>query len=136
MAKAASNEALRTAFQDHLEETKEHVNRLDEAFRLLEKSPRAEHCKAMEGLIEEGADLIEEEGEAQVKDAALIGAAQRVEHYEIAAYGTARTIAQMIGNDEVAKLLEETLEEEKAADEKLTDIAMNEVNTEAEEVSE
>jgi ferritin-like metal-binding protein YciE len=136
MAKAASNEALRTAFQDHLEETKEHVNRLEEAFRLLEKSPRAEHCKAMEGLIEEGADLIEEEGEAQVKDAALIGAAQRVEHYEIAAYGTARTIAQMIGNDEVAKLLEETLEEEKAADEKLTDIAMNEVNTEAEEVSE
>lgn len=136
MAKAAASEALRSAFQDHLEETKGHVNRLEEAFRLLEKSPRAEHCKAMEGLIEEGADLIEEEGESQVKDAALIGAAQRVEHYEIAAYGTARTLAQMIGNEEVAKLLEETLEEEKAADEKLTDIAMNEVNKEAEEVSE
>ncbi|MBX9652856.1 ferritin-like domain-containing protein [bacterium] len=136
MAKAAASEALRTAFQDHLEETKGHVNRLEEAFRLLEKSPRAEHCKAMEGLIEEGADLIEEEGESQVKDAALIGAAQRVEHYEIAAYGTARTLAQMIGNEDVAKLLEETLEEEKAADEKLTDIAMNEVNKEAEEVSE
>src|SRR6185436_13913857 len=96
MAKGASSEALKAGFEEHLEQTKCHVERLEQIFGLLDKAPRAEHCKAMEGLIEEGSDLLEEEGEPSVKDAALIGAAQRVEHYEIAAYGTIRTLAELL----------------------------------------
>jgi len=134
MAKGASSEALRGAFQEHLEQTKTHVERLEQIFKLLDKAPRAEHCKAMEGLIEEGADLLEEEGEDAVKDAALIGAAQRVEHYEIAAYGTTRTLAELLGHDKAVKLLQKTLDEEKETDEKLTELATSEVNVEAAEV--
>lgn len=127
MAEGASSEALRSAFEDHLEQTKGHVNRLEEVFALIGKSPRAEHCKAMEGLVKEGADLLEEEGTESVIDAALIGAAQRVEHYEIAAYGTTRTLAELLGYEEAVKLLEETLEEEKETDAKLTEIALSEM---------
>jgi len=133
MAKGASSEALREAFKEHLEQTKTHVDRLEQVFKLLDKAPRAEHCKAMEGLIEEGADLLEEEGEDAVKDAALIGAAQRVEHYEIAAYGTTRTLAELLGLDKAVKLLQQTLDEEKETDEKLTELATSEVNVEASE---
>jgi len=132
MAKGANSTALRSAIKEHLEQTKGHVERLEKIFGLLGKSPRAEHCKAMEGLVEEGADLLEEEGSAMVKDAALIGAAQRVEHYEIAAYGTTRTLAELLGHHEAVELLQQTLDEEKETDEKLTELAMSEVNPEAE----
>jgi ferritin-like metal-binding protein YciE len=131
MAKGASSQALREGIEEHLEQTKEHVERLEQIFQLLDKSPRAEHCTAMEGLIEEGSQLLEEEGESHVKDAALIGAAQRVEHYEISAYGTARTLAELLGLDKAVKLLQQTLDEEKATDEKLTELATSEVNVEA-----
>ena len=131
MAEGASSEALKSAFEEHLEQTKGHVNRLEEVFALLGKSPRAEHCKAMEGLVQEGADLLEEDGTEMVIDAALIGAAQRVEHYEIAAYGTTRTLAEALGYDEAVKLLEETLEEEKETDAKLTEIALSEMQANA-----
>ncbi len=128
MAKGASSDALRSAIEDHLEQTKTHVERLEKIFSMIDKTPRAEHCKAMEGLIEEGADLLEEEGSPAVKDAALIGAAQRVEHYEIAAYGTVRTLAEQLGKNDAVSLLQETLDEEKETDEKLTELALNEVN--------
>jgi ferritin-like metal-binding protein YciE len=131
MAKGAASENLRMAFEEHLEQTKGHVERLEQIFKLLGKTARAEHCKAMEGLVEEGADLLEEEGVATVKDAALIGAAQRVEHYEIAAYGTTRTLAELLGLHEAVTLLQQTLDEEKETDEKLTQLAMSEVNVEA-----
>jgi len=131
MAKGAASEALKEAIEDHLEQTKTHVERLEAIFENLGKAARAEHCKAMEGLIQEGSELIEEEGEPMVKDAALIGAAQRVEHYEISAYGTARTIAELLGNREAVTLLQQTLDEEKETDEKLTELAMSEVNVEA-----
>jgi ferritin-like metal-binding protein YciE len=127
MAKGAANENLKAAFQEHLEQTRGHVERLEQIFEMLDKSARAEHCKAMEGLIEEGADLLEEEGDEVVKDAALIGAAQRVEHYEIAAYGTARTLAELLGLTKAAKLLQQTLDEEKETDERLTQLALSEV---------
>jgi ferritin-like metal-binding protein YciE len=126
MAKGAANENLKAAFEEHLEQTKGHVERLEKIFELLQKSPRAEHCKGMEGLIAEGAELLEEEGEEMVKDAALIGAAQRVEHYEIAAYGTARTLAELLGMKNAVKLLQQTLDEEKETDEKLTQLALAE----------
>jgi ferritin-like metal-binding protein YciE len=136
MAKGASSEALRTAFEDHLEQTKAHVERLEKVFALVDKAPRAEHCKAMEGLIEEGSDLLDADGEAAVKDAALIAAAQKVEHYEISGYGTARTLAELLGQDDAAALLKETLDEEKETDVKLTELAMSEVNVEAQASSE
>ena len=135
MAKGAASQALKEAFEDHLEQTKVHVERLEKIFENLGKTARAEHCKAMEGLVEEGADLLEEDGEDMVKDAALIGAAQKVEHYEIASYGTARTIAELLGNDQAVQLLQETLDEEKETDEKLTELAMSEVNLEAAKAS-
>lgn len=131
MAKGASSDALRSAIEEHLEQTKGQVERLEQIFASLDKSARAEHCKAMEGLIEEGSDLLDEEGSPMVKDAALIGAAQRVEHYEIAAYGTARALAQLLGQDKAAELLQQTLDEEKAADEKLNELAKSEINPEA-----
>lgn len=131
MAKGAASDSLRCAIEEHLEQTKIHVERLEEVFSLLDKPPRTERCKAMEGLIQEGADLLKEDGTPTVKDAALIGAAQRVEHYEIAAYGTARTLAELLGQDKAAQLLQETLNEEKETDERLTQLAMSEVNPEA-----
>jgi ferritin-like metal-binding protein YciE len=131
MAKGASSESLKAAFEEHLEQTKGHVDRLDQIFELLGKSTRAEHCKAMEGLIEEGSDLLEEDGEPVVKDAALIGAAQKVEHYEISAYGTSRSLAELLGLNKAVELLQQTLDEEKETDQKLTELAMSEVNVEA-----
>ena len=131
MAKGASSESLRTAIEEHLEQTKGHVDRLEQVFAIIEKAPRAEHCKGMEGLIEEGAALLEEEGAPAVIDAALIAAAQKVEHYEISGYGTARTLAELLGLEKAVELLQQTLDEEKETDEKLTELAMSEVNPEA-----
>jgi ferritin-like metal-binding protein YciE len=136
MAKAADNEDLRAAFEEHLEQTQTHVERLEECGEILEKKLTGHTCKAMKGLIEEGQDLIDEDAEPSVKDAGLIGAAQRVEHYEIAGYGTARTLAQQLGQDEIAELLEETLDEEKETDEKLTELAESRINAEAESAGE
>jgi ferritin-like metal-binding protein YciE len=131
MAEAADNEDLRAAFEEHLEQTKTHVERLEEAGEILGKKLTGHTCKAMKGLIEEGSDLIAEDADPAVKDAGLIGAAQRVEHYEIAGYGTARTLAEQLGKDDIAELLEETLEEEKETDERLTELAESHINAEA-----
>jgi len=135
MAKAATSKNLRTAFEKHLKETKGHVERLDQIFAKLGEKPKRKKCKAMEGLVEEGAEVINEEGVPEVKDAALIGAAQRVEHYEMAGYGTARAMAEALSLPAVAKLLQKTLDEEGAADQKLNDLALNEVNEAALAVS-
>jgi ferritin-like metal-binding protein YciE len=124
MAKAASSDELRQAIEDHLEETTNQVQRLEQAFEQLDKTAKGKTCKAMKGLIEEGGEVIEEDSEAPINDLALIAAAQRVEHYEISAYGTAKAMANHLGEDEVASLLEQTEDEEKAADVKLTEIAM------------
>lgn len=132
MAKAATHEELVEAFESHLEETKEHVERLDRIFEMLDVSSRGEKCKAMEGLIAEGEKTIKEDAEESVHDALLIAAAQRVEHYEIAGYGTARTFAAQVGEKKIADLLQQTLDEESEADEKLTEIAESVVNAEAE----
>jgi len=125
MAKAASSDELRQAIEDHLEETTNQVQRLEQAFEQLEKTAKGKTCKAMKGLIEEGGEVIEEDSEEPINDLALIAAAQRVEHYEISAYGTAKAMAKHIGENQVASLLEETEDEEKAADKKLTEIAMD-----------
>lgn len=126
-AKAASHEALQEAFQSHLEETKGQVERLEKIGKILNIKLTGKKCKAMEGLIKECQEAIEAEGPAAVLDASLIGAAQRIEHYEIAAYGTARAFAEHLGNDEVVELLTETLTEEAAADEKLTALSLEEI---------
>jgi ferritin-like metal-binding protein YciE len=131
MAKGAASETLRTAIEEHLEQTKGQVERLEQVFAMVDKAPRAEHCKAMEGLISEGDELLQEDGEASVKDAALIAAAQKVEHYEISGYGTARTLAELLGLDQAVELLQQTLDEEKETDLKLTKLAMSEVNPQA-----
>jgi len=128
MAQAARSPELRQAFESHLEETREHVTRLESIFRRLGISAGGKTCKAMEGLVAEGEEVISEDAEPMVHDAALISAAQRVEHYEIAAYGCVRTFATQIGDDETASILEETLEEEEATDEKLTELAMSGLN--------
>jgi ferritin-like metal-binding protein YciE len=132
MAKAASDPDLKEAFQTHFAETEEHVARLERIFDELDESPKGKKCKAMEGLIEEGKELMEEDAKPAVMDAGLIGAAQKVEHYEIAGYGTARTYAQMLGNDEAARLLQQTLDEEGNTDKKLNALAMQCINAEAE----
>ncbi len=132
MAKAASTDELRDAFEEHLEQTKGHVERLEQAIDQLGGKARGKKCAAMEGLIEEGKELIGQDVESEsVMDAGLIGAAQKVEHYEIASYGTARTWAQMLGQDEVADLLQQTLDEEKQADDLLNKIAETMVNERA-----
>jgi len=131
MAKAATSEDLRQAFTDHLEETKGQVVRLETIFKSLDASPKGKKCKAMEGLIEEGKEVLEEDMDESVKDAALIAAAQRVEHYEMAGYGCVRTFARLLGYDEQADLLQETLDEEGAADHKLTELAESVINIEA-----
>jgi ferritin-like metal-binding protein YciE len=132
MAENATDPELAEAFREHLAETEGHVTRLEQVFAAMGEEPEAETCEGMKGLLEEGNDLLSEDAEPTVKDAALIGAAQRIEHYEIAAYGTLRVWAATMGMDEVIQLLEETLEEEKAADQKLTTIAEGSVNIEAE----
>jgi ferritin-like metal-binding protein YciE len=131
MAKAASSEKLRDAFEEHLAQTEEHVSRLEQIFEMLNKGSRGEKCAAMEGLIEEGKKMIEEDAEPHVKDAGLIACAQRVEHYEIAGYGVARTFAQLLGHADVADLLQTTLDEEKETDIQLTELAETEINVEA-----
>jgi ferritin-like metal-binding protein YciE len=133
MAKKATTPELKKAFESHLEETQTHVERLDEIFVMLGKKPNGKTCKAMKGLIEEGSEMMKEDGPESVIDAGIIAAAQRVEHYEIAGYGVARTFASILGEDEAEDLLQETLDEEGAADEKLTEIAEGIVNEEAEE---
>ena len=136
MAKAATNEDLKEAFETHLEETEGQIERLEKVFKQLDISfTRVEKCKAMEGLIEEGKEIMEEDMEPEVLDAALICAAQKVEHYEIAGYGCARTFAQQLGHSEVADLLQATLDEEGQADKKLNDIAESVVNQEAQAAS-
>jgi ferritin-like metal-binding protein YciE len=124
MAKAAESEELKQAFHTHLEETKVHAERLEEIMDQLEESPRGKKCKAMEGLVAEGKDMMQEEGEPPILDLALIGAAQKVEHYEIASYGTARTLAELAGENSIAKTLQQTLDEEGKTDKLLTEIAM------------
>jgi ferritin-like metal-binding protein YciE len=131
MAKAASSEELSEAFSEHLKETEKHVTRLERVFSSLGRKPGRKTCEAINGLLEEGKELMEEKGEEPVKDAALIAAAQKVEHYEIASYGCVRTWAQCMGKADVAEILQETLDEEGAADKKLTEIAES-LNMEAE----
>ncbi len=127
MASAASTESLKECFKSHLAETKVHVERLTKIAEMLEIKPGGKKCKGMEGLLEEGKEAMEEDGEEVFVDAAIIAAAQRVEHYEISGYGTARAIAQAVGNIKVVQLLQLTLDEEAAADKKLTQISASEV---------
>ena len=132
MAKASSNTELREAFEEHLRQTSEQVSRLEQIFDMLEEKPTGKKCLGMEGLVKEGAETMREEYENSVMDASIIGAAQRVEHYEIAAYGTAREYARLLGEDEHVSLLEQTLGEEKQTDQKLTQLA-EEINRQAQE---
>lgn len=133
MARAASSPELRTAFQDHLEETKGHVERIEEAFAALEMKPAAKMCHGMKGLVEEGKEIIEEKknGSPAAIDAALIAAAQKVEHYEITAYGTLATFATTLGREDVAEIFKQILNEEEATDKKLSDLAEGMINNEA-----
>lgn len=132
MAKASSNSELRQAFEEHLRQTSEQVSRLEQIFEMLGEKPTGKKCLGMEGLVKEGSETMKEDYEGSVMDAALIGAAQRVEHYEIAGYGTVREFAQLLEEDEHVSLLEETLEEEKQTDEKLTQLA-EQINSQAQE---
>ncbi len=130
MAKAAANDQLREAFENHLRETTEHVSRLEQIFEQLGEKASGKKCMGMEGLVKEGAETMKEDYDDTVKDAAIIGAAQRVEHYEMAGYGTVRAFAELLGEKEHVSLLEQTLEEEKAADQKLSELA-DEINPQA-----
>jgi ferritin-like metal-binding protein YciE len=135
MIKKATSPELKQGFEKHLKETEGHVERLEKIFQELEESPKGKKCKGMEGILADGKELMEEEdAEPEVMDAGLIGAAQHVEHYEMAGYGCVRTYAELLGLNDVAKLLQKTLDEEKATDEKLTDLARN-INVEAEEAA-
>jgi len=131
MAKAASSPKLRAAFEEHLEETRGQVDRLEQIFQNLDEKVRGKHCDGIAGIIEEGKSVMEEDFDEATMDACLIASAQRVEHYEIAAYGTLVAWAQAMGHTEAALLLQETLDEEKSADEKLSSIAEDGVNQEA-----
>lgn len=128
MVTGASTPSLKKAFEDHLEQTHEHVARLEQIFTMLDTSPRGKKCKGMEGLLAEGSEMVEEDGDDIVRDAGIIASAQRVEHYEIAAYGSTLAFATLMGHGTIAELLELTLNEEKAADRRLTTIAAGEVN--------
>jgi ferritin-like metal-binding protein YciE len=131
MAKGASSDELREAIETHLDETKGHVERLEQIFEELGESPKGKTCQAMKGLVEEGSEILEEKGEDSVLDAGIIAAAQKVEHYEIATYGTLRTWADLLNQEEAAGLLQETLDEEGEADKKLNELAEEIVNPEA-----
>ena len=131
MAKAATHEDLRQAFEQHMKETETQIKRLDEVFEELQVSPRGEKCAAMEGLVEEGKKLLEEEAEPHVLDAALICAAQRVEHYEIAGYGCVRALAEQLGMTDLAAELQDTLDEEKKTNDKLSELALSHINAKA-----
>jgi ferritin-like metal-binding protein YciE len=132
MAKAATNQSLAEGFKTHLKETEEHAVRLERILKRHDETTRGPKCKGMEGLIEEGQGMIDEDAEDEVRDAGLISAAQRVEHYEIAGYGSARTYADLLGDKEGATLLQQTLDEEGATDKKLTKLAKTVVNLQAE----
>lgn len=131
MEKAAADKDLKKAFSSHLTETERHVKRLEDVFKRLDFKPGGQKCAGMEGLIEEGSDMINEDAPAAVKDAGLIAAAQRIEHYEIAGYGVARTYAEKLGDYQAADLLQETLNEEGLADQKLSRLAQRKINFEA-----
>lgn len=133
MAKAATAPDLKAAFEEHEKMTQEQKKRLETIFEKMERSPRGKKCKGMEGILEEGEELMEEEAEPEVLDAGLIAAAQRVEHYEMAGYGTARTYARLLGHTDAEKLLQKTLDEEMETDEKLTALAEGGINVEAKE---
>jgi ferritin-like metal-binding protein YciE len=135
LAKAATTPQLAQAFSSHLEETKEHVARLEQAFELLDERPRGKHCEGIAGIVEEGKSIMEEDFDDQTMDACLIAAGQRAEHYEMAAYGTLVAWAESMGHDDVATLLKETLDEEKAADQKLTQLAESGINQQAGEAA-
>ena len=128
MAKAASSRELAAGFQEHLEQTKEHAQRLEQILSSRKQTIRGPKCKGMEGVLAEGAEMIAEEADVEVKDAGLIAAAQRVEHYEMAGYGTARTYAELLGDQEGARLLALTLEEERQTDQRLSELAKSTVN--------
>lgn len=128
LAKSAVSEELREAFESHLEETEGHITRLERVFELLDEKPRGKHCAGIAGIIEEGSDMMQEDAEDSVMDAMLIAAGQRAEHYEIGAYGTVIAWAEALELTEVAQILNETLTEEKAADEKLSAIAESGIN--------
>lgn len=130
MIKAAQATELKAGFEAHLRQTEEHVSRLDQIFEKLGKSPRGKFCKGMEGILAEGKELLKEDAEPDVLDAGLITAAQHVEHYEIAGYGTVRTYAQLLGQDDAVALLQQTLDEEEQTDQKLTQLATK-INVEA-----
>jgi len=123
MAKASGNDQLRKAFEEHLRQTSDQVSRLEQIFEQLEQKPSGKKCLGMMGLVKEGAETMDEDYAADLMDAAIIGTAQRVEHYEIAGYGTVRALAELLGEDEHVSLLNQTLEEEKQADKKLTELA-------------
>ena len=131
MAKAAANENLVAGFQEHLEQTKQHAQRLEQILSSHQQTTRGAKCKGMEGIVAEGAEMIAEKADAEVKDAGLIAAAQRVEHHEMAGYGTARTYAELLGDQEGAKLLQTTFEEERQTDQKLTKLAKSAINVAA-----
>jgi ferritin-like metal-binding protein YciE len=131
MVKKATSDELVTALENHLEETEGHVKKVEEVFEVMECEAKAKKCKAMAGLIKEAEEIMKESEEGPMRDAGIISAAQKVEHYEIASYGTLRTFAQTLGLDEAVSLLDEILEEEKAADQKLTEVAESTINVEA-----
>ena len=135
LAKAAASTDLRAAFESHLEETKGHVERLEQVFQSLEEKPRGKHCEGIAGIIEEGKSMMGEEFDDATMDAVLIAAGQRAEHYEMAAYGTLIAWAESMGHTEALSLLQEILEEEKAADQKLTSLAESGINQEAAEAA-
>jgi ferritin-like metal-binding protein YciE len=136
MARAATNPQLKQGFERHLDQTRKQAERLEQIFEEMEVKGKGKKCVAMEGLIEEGKELMEEDAEPEVLDAGLIAAAQKVEHYEIASYGTARTYAEVLQMDKAARLLQQTLEEEKATDQSLTELAESSINLQAAEVGE
>jgi len=133
MAKEATNEELRAAIEQHLDQTQTHIERLEQVFEDLGEKAKGTKCEATKGLIEEAKRMMEEAEDDDVRDAAIIGSAQKVEHYEIASYGTLRTYAELLGFDEQAELLQETLDEEKETDENLTELAVSSINIEANE---
>jgi ferritin-like metal-binding protein YciE len=128
MALAATSPKLKQGFEEHRKQTEGQVKRLEKAFKVLQETPKRQHCPGMKGLLQEGEDMMKAEMPGAVRDCALIGAAQKVEHYEVAGYGTVRTLAHEMGHEEVAGLMQETLDEEAEADKKLTDIALEFVN--------
>ena len=130
MIEAAHHPELKTALQDHLEITRQQIQRLDQVFNILGEDASGQTCKGMKGVIKEGEEIVSQGGDAATVDAGIISAAQRVEHYEMAGYGTVRTYAELLGQQQIATLLQQTLDEEKEADEKLTEIARS-VNIEA-----